>query len=144
MRDDDRPRFLDALRLPGVADPYPRKREKHMWCWKQVSRVGLLALVIASGSLTLLAGTTHPSYAQSSLADPGNITDPGSGPKPGDPDGPTGDMPTPNAGQQRLVNGSTGLPSTPTNGIVPERRYGVWAQWKLALKLWARSAFLAL
>jgi hypothetical protein len=115
-----------------------------MLSWKQVTRVGLLALIVAGASLALVAVTTHPSYAQSSgsLADPGSITDPGSGPKPGDPDGPTGDLPTPTSTSGRMVPSGTGTPNTPTDGMAPERRFTVWAQLKVAFKLWLRSSFL--
>ena len=113
-----------------------------MLCWKQVIRAALLALVVAGVSVALVSVSTHPSYAQtgSSLADPGSITDPGSGPKPGDPDGPTGDLPPPSAGGRLVTNGS-GTP-TATQGIVPQRQLPIWAGWKVALKLWARTAFL--
>ena len=114
-----------------------------MLCWKQVTRVGLLALVIAGVSLALVSVSTHPSYAQgsSSLSDPGSITDPGSGPKPGDPDGPTGDLPPPSASGGRLTSGGYGSPTSST-GTVPQRRLPVLVSWKLALKIWARATFL--
>ena len=112
-----------------------------MLSWKQATRVGLFALVLAGVSLALVSVSTHPSYAQasSSLADPGTITDPGSGPKPGDPDGPTGDLP-PNAGS-RISGTGTGTP-TSSSGIVPQRRLPIWTSWKLAFKLWARYALI--
>lgn len=115
-----------------------------MLCWKQVTRVVLLALVVAGVSSALVAGTTHPSYAQvtSSLTDPGGITDPGSGPKPGDPDGPTGDLPPTSSSDGRMVASGTGMPNSPTTGMVPERRFGVWATLQVAFKLWLRSSFL--
>ena len=112
-----------------------------MLSWKQATRVGLLALVLTGVSLALVSVSTHPSYAQtgSSLADPGQITDPGTGPKPGDPDGPTGDLP-PSAGS-RITSNGTGAPTSST-GIVPQRRLPVWSSWTLAIKLWARSALM--
>ena len=116
-----------------------------MWCWKQATRVVFFSLLLAGVSATLIAVTTHPSYAQTStsLSDPGSITDPGSGPKPGDPDGPTGDLPTPTATSGRMVSNGTGMPSSPTTGMVPERRFTTWAYWKVMLKVWARSALLS-
>lgn len=116
-----------------------------MWCWKQVTRVGLLALLLTGASLILVSVSTQPLHAQtsSSLSDPGGITDPGSGPKAGDPDGPTGGAPAPSAPSSRLAPATSTSPGVPLASAVPERRGLPWAQLKVALKLWLRTVVLA-
>ena len=110
-----------------------------MWCRKWMTRSALIALVVMSVSAIGVASTTRPSYADGiTVLDP--IADPGTGPRPGDPDGPTGDLPNPGVSGGHLSTG-TGAPSSSWT-TVPERRFTIWASMKVALKLWARSAFL--
>jgi hypothetical protein len=106
-----------------------------------MTRSALVALFALSVSAIGVVSTTRPSYADGSaiqVHDP--IADPGSGPRPGDPDGPTGDLPNPSTSGNHLSTG-TGVPSS-TWTTVPERRFTIWAQMKVALKLWVRSALL--
>ena len=62
----------------------------------------------------------------------------------GDPDMPTGDLPPPSGTGTGTETGTYRGHGT-TGGIteaVPTKRWGLWAHWKVAMKLYARHAFL--
>lgn len=63
----------------------------------------------------------------------------------GDPDMPTGDLPPPSGSGSTGTETGTYRGHGTTGGIteaVPTRRWGLWAHWKVAMKLFARHSFL--
>lgn len=101
---------------------------------KRVAGIGLVALFLGAG-LVLVPGGDRFGSAQA--AGDQFITDPTRAgdviPAAGDPDGPTGDVAPPTSGSI----------SEPAESVKqPTKRNTLWAQFQVALKLWARFTFV--
>jgi len=110
---------------------------------KRTYGVGLWVLVL-SASLVFASITVATSYAQTSTKSEGTI-DGDIGPTSGDPDMPTGDTPAPSAGSGTTGSIDSGAGITQHSSTIvaePSKRYGAWAQWKLAFRLYLRGFWL--
>lgn len=104
--------------------------------------LGWLAMLACLFVLLVATGVSS-SHAQSS---PGKSVDTleggDGGADAGDPDMPTGDTPPPSGSGAPSSDGNVFRGHATTGGVteaVPSKRYGQWAHWKVALKLFARS-----
>lgn len=109
--------------------------------------IGWLAL-IACAFLFLVSLSASPSYAQSSgtPSKAAETFEGADGAEQGDPDAPTGDVPPPSgsSGSSSYDGGGMSRGHVVGGGIVeavPEKRFGSWAHWKIALKLLARNFY---
>lgn len=113
---------------------------------KRRNGMGWLAL-LACAFLFLVSIATSPSYAQSTGAPAKNSDtfEGDDGTEAGDPDVPTGEVPPPSASGGAGHEGSSMTRGHAMTGgivaVVPERRLGAWASWKLALKILARNFY---
>lgn len=98
-----------------------------------------LALVFAS----MMVATSQAQTSGTSSRAEGTLED-GAGPTSGDPDMPTGDTPPPSTGSGATGSIDNGTGMTLHSPVVaePSKRYGAWAHWKLALKLYLRGFWL--
>jgi hypothetical protein len=108
--------------------------EKRTTGWSVIAMFAFAFLLVVTGVST--------SHAQQVL-DPSKNTEDFDGGQQGDPDMPTGDVPPPSG-----TGGSTGSEGGAYRGhayaggiteTVPTKRWGAWAHWKVALKLFARN-----
>jgi hypothetical protein len=115
-----------------------------MHSFKRTTGMGLLALW-ACAFLLLVSITASSSYAQSS-GTPSKATQTfegeDGGADQGDPDAPTGDAPVPSGAGGSYDGGGMSRGHAMNGGIVeaaPTTRGGLWAHWRVALKLLARN-----
>lgn len=118
-----------------------------MWMVNRKARVEWLAL-IACAVLLLVSTGVSSSYAQStgSPSKSAGSLEGEDGAAQGDPDGPTGEAPPPSGTSTSTsidgVRANRGnLGSGGITAVEPGKRYGDWAQWRLALKLMARNFY---
>jgi hypothetical protein len=111
----------------------------------RTTRVGWLAL-LACAALLLVSTGASSSYAQSAgspTKSTGTIEGE-DGTNVGDPDVPTGETPPPTGSSGSSSYGGEGTANrghAMVGGVeaVPAKRLGMWAHWKIALKLLARN-----
>lgn len=116
-----------------------------MWMMNRMARLRWLALIALVGLLLVSTGASS-SYAQStgSPQKSAGSLDGDLGTNQGDPDGPTGDVPPPSATSStssRTGGSATGshVATGEITAVAPGRHAGLWASWKLALKMLARN-----
>jgi hypothetical protein len=110
---------------------------------KRTTGMGWLAMLACLFVLLVATGVSS-SHAQSTLGKSADTLEGGEGgADAGDPDMPTGDTPPPSgSGSPSSSDGNVYRGHAMTGGVteaVPSKRYGQWAYWKVALKLFARS-----
>ena len=114
---------------------------------KRRTGLGWLALVACTCLflVSIGASSSHAQTAESDSKSAGTLEDV-NGTDVGDPDMPTGDTPPPST-----TGGSAGSGHDLSRGramsggiteVMPSKRYGLWAHWKIALKLMARGFYL--
>lgn len=115
-----------------------------MQVWKRTNRVGLWLLVL-SAALVFASTTVATSFAQvsdTSSKSAGTVEEE-LGPNAGDPDMPTGDTPPSGSGSAGSFDNGTGMTLHTSNVVAePSKRFGAWAHWKLALRLYVRGFWL--
>src|SRR5262245_8442043 len=116
--------------------------ELHMVLVKRMPGISWLALV-AVLALCLVSTAVSSSHAQSSPGSTKVGIDGDDGLDTGDPDMPTGDTPPPNSGGTAPATDGGAYRGHATSdgitGAVPEKRFGLWAHWKIALHMLARG-----
>jgi hypothetical protein len=97
----------------------------------------LLVMSVAFVFASMAVDTSHAQTSGSSSKSAGTVED--LGPNSGDPDMPGSDTPQPSAGSGTTgsIDGGSGVTqhSSPV-AVTPAKRYGAWAHWKFALKLY--------
>lgn len=109
---------------------------------KRTTGLGWLAMLACLFVLLVSTGVSS-SHAQTSSGKSVDTLEDEGGADTGDPDMPTGDTPPPSgSGSPSASDGGVSRAHATTGGVteaVPSKRYGQWAHWKIALKLFARS-----
>ena len=114
-----------------------------MQALKRTTGVGLWMLAL-SIALVFASMTVATSFAQTSgtaQKSTGTAVD-DLGPSSGDPDMPTGDTPPPSTGSGSTgsIDSGTGITLHSSDlASAPSKRYGLWAHWKFALKLYLQG-----
>jgi hypothetical protein len=107
------------------------------WCTLLACAVFLLVSTGASSSYAQTSGS--PSKSSGTLED-------GAGTTAGDPDMPSGDLPPPGSSGSTSSYDGGGIRGHAATGTiteaVPSKRFGLWAHWKIALKILARNFYL--
>ena len=113
-----------------------------MFLVKRTTGLGWLAMLACLFVLLVSTGVSS-SHAQTSPKSIDPLEGGEGGADAGDPDMPTGDTPPPSgSGSPSGSDGNVYRGHATTGGIteaVPSKRYGQWAHWKFALRLFARS-----
>ncbi len=108
---------------------------------KRTNGVGLWVLAL-SITLVFASTTVATSFAQTAgTSTKSGTIDEELGPSSGDPDMPTGDTPPSPSGSGTTgsIDNGTGIVLHSSDLAAPSKRYGVWAHWKFALKLYLRG-----
>ena len=114
---------------------------------KRMPGIGGWLAFVAILSLCLVSMGVSSSFAQSESGSTKVGIEGDDGLDAGDPDMPTGDIPPPSTtgGANPYNDGNTYRGHATyggIDGVTPVKRYGLWAHWKIALKLFARGYYL--